>query len=75
MPENGLDLKQVHNYQDPNFFIDKGIKIGIARRFVENIGKWIENLKKTVAFYDIRLDRILSDEHWAFCYNIPSSSN
>lgn len=39
MLENGLDLEQVHKDQDPNFFIDRGIKIGIARRFVEDVGK------------------------------------
>jgi hypothetical protein len=37
MLENGLDLKQVYKDQDPEFFIGKGIKMGIARRFVEDI--------------------------------------
>jgi hypothetical protein len=35
------------------FFIDRGIKVATARRFVENIGKWVENWKKAVAMYDI----------------------
>lgn len=30
MIENGLDLEQVYKDQDPNFFFEKGIKIGIA---------------------------------------------
>lgn len=36
MLENGLDLEQVYKDQDPEF-ISKGIKMGIARRFVEDI--------------------------------------
>lgn len=39
MLENGLDLEQVYKDQDPKFFIERGIKVGIARRFVENIAK------------------------------------
>lgn len=35
MLENGLDLEQVYQDQDPGFFIGKGIKMGIARRFVQ----------------------------------------
>ncbi|CAG8162240.1 unnamed protein product [Penicillium nalgiovense] len=48
MLENGLDLDQVYRDQDPHFFIEKGIKIGIARRFVEDIGKWVESVKKVL---------------------------
>lgn len=33
----GLNLEQVYKDQDPGFFVSKGIKIGIARRFVDNI--------------------------------------
>ncbi|CAG8091831.1 unnamed protein product [Penicillium nalgiovense] len=47
MLENGLDLDQVYRDQDPHFFIEKGIKIGIARRFVEDIGKWVEVSRKS----------------------------
>ncbi|OJD24349.1 hypothetical protein ACJ73_04284 [Blastomyces percursus] len=46
MLENGLDLEQVYKDQDPDFFISKGIKMGIARRFVEDIRCWVENVKK-----------------------------
>jgi hypothetical protein len=45
MLENGLDLEQVYRDQDPQFFIEKGIMIGIARRFVEDIGKWAGSIK------------------------------
>ncbi|OQD90179.1 hypothetical protein PENVUL_c308G06436, partial [Penicillium vulpinum] len=31
MIDNGLDLEQVYKDQDPEFFIGRGIKIGIAR--------------------------------------------
>lgn len=43
---NGLDLEQVYNDQDPGFFVGKGIKIGIARRFVDDIGDWVKHVKK-----------------------------
>ncbi|CAG8122535.1 unnamed protein product [Penicillium nalgiovense] len=46
--ENGLDLDQVYRDQDPHFFIKKGIKIGIARRFVEDIRKWVKSVKKVL---------------------------
>ncbi|KAJ5202940.1 hypothetical protein N7449_005019 [Penicillium cf. viridicatum] len=53
MLENGLDLEQVYRDQDPNFFIAKGIKIGIARRFVEDIGKWVQNVKNAIPSLEI----------------------
>lgn len=53
MLENGLDLEQVHKDQDPEFFIGKGIKMGIARRFVEDIQRWVENVKKAIPIYEI----------------------
>ncbi|KAJ5206808.1 hypothetical protein N7491_002559 [Penicillium cf. griseofulvum] len=53
MIDNGLDLEQVYKDQDPEFFIGKGIKIGIARRFVEDIRRWVENVKKAIPIYDI----------------------
>lgn len=53
MLENGLDLEQVYKDQDPEFFIGKGIKMGIARRFVEDIGRWVENAKKAIPIYEI----------------------
>ncbi|CAG8946997.1 unnamed protein product [Penicillium salamii] len=48
MLENSLDLNQVYRDQDPHFFIEKGIKIDIARRFVEDIGKWVGSVKKVI---------------------------
>ncbi|KAJ5718818.1 uncharacterized protein N7483_009900 [Penicillium malachiteum] len=53
MLDHGLDLEQVYKDQDPNFFIEKGIKIGIARRFVEDIGKWAEKVKKVMPVYEV----------------------
>ncbi|KAJ6016569.1 hypothetical protein N7540_011160 [Penicillium herquei] len=53
MLDNGLDLEQVYKDQDPKFFIEKGIKIGIARRFVEDIGSWAEKVKKAIPIYEI----------------------
>lgn len=37
--EEGLDLEQIHKDQDYKFFMDKGVKRGIARRFVDDIEK------------------------------------
>lgn len=53
MFEHGLDLEQVYKEQDPNFFTEKGIKIGVARRFVEDMGKWVKNVKKAVPVYEL----------------------
>ncbi|KAL0933549.1 uncharacterized protein CTRU02_212512 [Colletotrichum truncatum] len=38
----GLDLEQVHEDQNPNFFVEQGVKVGIAGQFVRDIGKWVE---------------------------------
>ncbi|KAH8901578.1 hypothetical protein GQ53DRAFT_800935 [Thozetella sp. PMI_491] len=40
MMEYCLDLEQVYEDQDSEFFIQNGVKIGVARRFVRDIGKW-----------------------------------
>jgi hypothetical protein len=53
MLENGLDLEQVYKDRDPGFFIGKGIKMGIARRFVEDIRGWVENVKKAMPIYKV----------------------
>lgn len=53
MLEYGLDLEQVYQDQDPNFLIEKGIKLGVARRFVEDIGKWAKKVKKAMPDYEI----------------------
>ncbi|CAG7971087.1 unnamed protein product [Penicillium salamii] len=36
---NGLDLKQIHEDHDPRFFIEKGVAVRIAHRFVSDIVK------------------------------------
>jgi hypothetical protein len=53
MLDNGLELEQVYKDQDPEFFIDKGIKMGVARRFVDDIRRWVEDVKKTMPIYEI----------------------
>lgn len=53
MLENGLDLEQVYKDQDPEFFIGKGIKMGIARRFVEDIRHWVESVKKAIPLFQV----------------------
>ena len=37
-----LDLEQVFADQDVDFYIQKGVKRGIARRFVSDIQRWLE---------------------------------
>jgi hypothetical protein len=39
---NGPDLKQVQEDRDPEFFIKHGVKLGVARRFVNDIRSWVE---------------------------------
>jgi hypothetical protein len=53
MLENGLDLEQVYKDQNPNLFIEKEIKIGVARRSVDDIRKWLSNVKKAMPVYEI----------------------
>jgi hypothetical protein len=39
--QDGLDLEQVHEDQDPGFLSGRGVKRGIARRFVNDIERWV----------------------------------
>ncbi|KAJ5543730.1 hypothetical protein N7513_007238 [Penicillium frequentans] len=39
--ENCLDLKQIHDDQDPEFFVENGVKAGAARRLVSYIVRWV----------------------------------
>ncbi|PSN61087.1 hypothetical protein BS50DRAFT_505256 [Corynespora cassiicola Philippines] len=39
---DGFDLEQIHENQDPKHFSDQGVKIGIARRFVSDIKRWVK---------------------------------
>ncbi|KAJ8058502.1 hypothetical protein OCU04_012688 [Sclerotinia nivalis] len=43
---DGLDLEQVYEDRDPAFFIAKGVKRGIARRFVGDIDQWAKMYKR-----------------------------
>lgn len=45
---DGFDLEHIYKDQNPEFFIGKGIKPGIARSFVDNICDWVENVKKAI---------------------------
>ena len=42
---DGLDLEQVFEDQDADFFIRSGVKRGVARRFVRDIKSWAEQYK------------------------------
>lgn len=45
MLNNGLDLEQVYEDKDPEFFIRRRVKKGIARRFVNEIEVWIKQTR------------------------------
>lgn len=51
MLADSLNLEQIYKDQDPEFFVGKGIKIGIARRFVDDVRDWVENVKKAPPIY------------------------
>ncbi|GCB27611.1 hypothetical protein AAWM_10496 [Aspergillus awamori] len=42
---NCLDLKQIYQDQDPGFFINQGVKLGAARRFVTEINDWVQEMQ------------------------------
>jgi hypothetical protein len=42
----GLDLEQIHEDQDPDFLSGRGVKRGIARRFVRDIPAWAKRCKR-----------------------------
>ena len=43
--DDGLDLEQVYEDQDPGFFVKSGVKRGVARRFVRDIDRWVKRYK------------------------------
>ena len=50
--ENCLDLKQIYDHIDPDFFVKEGVKIGVARRFVSDISFWIKHCDEIKARED-----------------------
>lgn len=50
---DGFELEHIYKDQNPEFFVSKGIKPGIARSFVENIRDWAENVKKALPVLDL----------------------
>jgi hypothetical protein len=50
---DGFELEHIYKDQNPEFFVSKGIKPGIARSFVENIGDWVENVKKVLPVLEL----------------------
>jgi hypothetical protein len=53
--KNGLDLEQIVNRPDPQFFIQREVRIGTAHRFVDDITEWVGCSSKE------RLDSFESD--------------
>ncbi|KAJ6004704.1 hypothetical protein N7540_013073 [Penicillium herquei] len=50
---DGFDLEHIYKDQNPGFFVEKGVKPGIARIFVENILDWVENVKKAMPIFEV----------------------
>jgi len=50
--DDGLDLEQIYEDQDPGFFIRKGVKRGVARHFVADIERWVKRYKSS---HDVEL--------------------
>ncbi|KAJ5161713.1 hypothetical protein N7492_007105 [Penicillium capsulatum] len=50
---DGFELEHIYKDQNPEFFVGKGIKPGIARSFVENIRDWVENVKKEIPIIEM----------------------
>ncbi|KAI2834288.1 hypothetical protein CBS11350_10821 [Aspergillus niger] len=46
--DDGLDLEQINEDKDPEYFRNRGVKWGIARRFVKDIRLWADKYKATV---------------------------
>ena len=40
---NCLDIRQIRDELNPEFFIERGVKIGVARRFVNDINLWVNH--------------------------------
>jgi hypothetical protein len=41
--KHGWDLEQLHRRKNTKFLVDEGILEGIAERFVEDIGEWVQS--------------------------------
>jgi hypothetical protein len=52
--KDGLDLEQIFGDRDPGFFIQSGVKRGVARRFIHDIAGWVEQYKQS---YNVELLR------------------
>lgn len=50
---DGFGLEHIHKDQNPEFFVSKGIKPGIARTFVENIRERVESVKKATPVLEV----------------------
>ncbi|KAJ5117390.1 hypothetical protein N7448_011022 [Penicillium atrosanguineum] len=46
--EDCLDLKQIPEDQDSDFFVKNGVKAGAAQRFVSNIARWVMRNRDTM---------------------------
>ncbi|KAF2844062.1 hypothetical protein T440DRAFT_410910 [Plenodomus tracheiphilus IPT5] len=52
---DGLDLEQVYENQDADFFVQSGVKRGVARRFIRDIDGWAKRYKVS---YDVSQETV-----------------
>jgi hypothetical protein len=50
---DGFDLEHIYKDKNPEFFVGKGVKPGVARTFVENIRDWVDNVKKAMPILEV----------------------
>jgi hypothetical protein len=43
----GLDLEQMYTDQDHEFFVQKGVRRGVARRYIHDIAEWAKRQKQS----------------------------
>jgi hypothetical protein len=52
---NGFDLQLIYKDQDPSFFIDQGIMVGIARQFVRDVVKWVRSVRNVLPIEGMKI--------------------
>jgi hypothetical protein len=62
---DGLDLEQVYEDQDPEFFIQSGVKRGVARRFVSDIAGWAKRYIRLIVWS--HWNEYVGVERYNFC--------
>lgn len=48
--ENCLDLELILDDPDAGFFVQRGIQIGTARRFLRDINEWVMAMRRNITY-------------------------